>query len=430
VDLLRKLSRVRWPSAPAVEESDTGPPPEIKRSTGVLDDLRARIEARIARDRTSLYAPRPPQPIALPGRLVPTADGDLHLLDVALPPDHHHGHTPVAEAFRADMAAIARLARDPSLAGIDPKRMLFLDTETTGLSGGTGTLPFLIGYAFFEDDSLLVHQLFLHRPGEERPMLKTLAERLKTASMLVTYNGKSFDLPLLLCRFVLNHVAVGTLPPHLDLLHAARRVYKRRLGTMRLTHVEAAILRMHRECDIEGREIPAIYWSYVRGGSIGPMAVVLEHNRNDVVALAALLGRIGAQIARVRRKDEPEDHLSIALAEMRAGEAARAYAFALAAAEGGGDLETTIAARVLMAKIDCQRCQYVDARFHLESALAIAPRPELHLRLARVCEHKLRDLASAITHAHCAAGAEAEEVHARRIARLERRISGSIARAR
>ncbi len=424
MDLLRKLSRVRWPSAPPSEPTGTeaGPQPEVNAASRVLDDLRARIEARIARDRTSLLLPRALATTALPGRRVPTDDGDLYLVDAILPPDHHHGHAPVASAIHVDMTPIARLARDPSLAGIDPKRTLFLDTETTGLSGGTGTLPFLIGYAFFEDDSLAVHQLLLHRPGEERPMLKTLAERIKTSSMIVTYNGKSFDVPLLLCRFVLNHVAVGTLPPHLDLLHAARRVYKRRLGAMRLAHVEASILQMRRERDIEGHEIPAIYWSYVRDGSVGPMTVVLEHNRNDVVALAALLGRIGAQIAGVRREDEPEDHLSIALAEMKAGEGARAYEFASAAAGGGGDIETTIAARVLLAKIDYQRCQYVDARFHLEAALAIAARPELHLRLARLCEHKLRDFASARAHAQRAVAAEPDEVHARRIARLERRM--------
>ena len=111
-----------------------------------------------------------------------------------------------------------------------------LDTETTGLSGGTGTLPFLIGTARFEDDGrFLVEQLFLRRPGEEAPMLHWLASQLAATTCLVTYNGKSFDWPLLRSRFVMNRVPVPPLPPHLDLLHCARRVFARRNLGARLT---------------------------------------------------------------------------------------------------------------------------------------------------------------------------------------------------
>ena len=106
--------------------------------------------------------------------------------------------------------------------------MLFLDTETTGLAGGTGTVPFLVGLAWFEGRSLRVHQLFLRRLGEEAPMLRVLAERMAEPPAWSTYNGKSFDWPLLRTRFVLNRVPTPAELPHLDLLHCARRVFKHR----------------------------------------------------------------------------------------------------------------------------------------------------------------------------------------------------------
>ena len=123
---------------------------------------------------------------------------------------------------------MASLALDPRLAGVDFRRVLYLDTETTGLAGGTGTVPFLVGLAWFEERSLRVHQLFLRRLGEEAPMLRVLAERMAESSCLVTFNGKSFDWPLLRTRFVLNRVPVPAELPHLDLLHCARRVFKHR----------------------------------------------------------------------------------------------------------------------------------------------------------------------------------------------------------
>ena len=137
---------------------------------------------------------------------------------------------------------MASLALHPGLAGVDFQRMLFLDTETTGLAGGTGTVPFLVGLAWFEGRSLRVHQLFLRRLGEEAPMLRVLAERMAESSCLVTFNGKSFDWPLLRTRFVLNRVPAPAELPHLDLLHCARRVFKHRGSGTRLVHLEEQVL--------------------------------------------------------------------------------------------------------------------------------------------------------------------------------------------
>ncbi|HSI06085.1 MAG TPA: ribonuclease H-like domain-containing protein, partial [Myxococcota bacterium] len=112
---------------------------------------------------------------------------------------------------------------------IDFSRALYIDTETTGLSHGAGTLPFLIGMAWFDGTAVRVEQLVLRKPGEEGPMLEELAMRIASSSCIVSYNGKSFDWPLLRTRFVLNRMKVPEPEAHVDLLHCARRVYRRRL---------------------------------------------------------------------------------------------------------------------------------------------------------------------------------------------------------
>jgi uncharacterized protein YprB with RNaseH-like and TPR domain len=129
---------------------------------------------------------------------------------------------------------LAQLALNPELESIDLRRALFFDTETTGLAGGTGTVPFLIGIAWFEDESMRIQQLFLPEMGKEAPMLHWLRERVQQSSCVVSFNGKAFDWPLLRTRFVLNRVPAPSLPPHLDLLHCARRVLRPRLQSVRL----------------------------------------------------------------------------------------------------------------------------------------------------------------------------------------------------
>src|SRR5206468_1922487 len=157
-------------------------------------------------------------------------------------PGYRQGRVAIGAARIAQATTVASLALDENLRGIDTSRMLLVDTETTGLHGGAGTLPFVIGLAWFEGESLVVRQLFVPRPGQERPLLYRLAERLAMASVLVSFNGKCFDWPLLKARFVMNRIAGVQALPHLDLLHCARRVFKRRLGSTRLQDLEEQVL--------------------------------------------------------------------------------------------------------------------------------------------------------------------------------------------
>ncbi|MGZ3460955.1 MAG: ribonuclease H-like domain-containing protein, partial [Archangium sp.] len=206
--------------APPAEEPRKGPDPRVAALRRMLGDWAERQGAAVAR-----RGPSPaPRPGPLPAEPRTTPHGVVHVAERVLAPDHHHGNAPLAEALDVEPALVASLALQPGLVGVDFQRMLFLDTETTGLAGGTGTVPFLVGLAWFEGRSLRVHQLFLRKLGEEAPMLRVLAERMAESSCLVTFNGKSFDWPLLRTRFVLNRVSPPAELPHLDLLHCARRV--------------------------------------------------------------------------------------------------------------------------------------------------------------------------------------------------------------
>ncbi|MCY1003796.1 ribonuclease H-like domain-containing protein [Myxococcus sp. MISCRS1] len=374
--------------------------------------------------------PRPP-PGPLPVVAQETPHGTVHVSERLLPPDHHHGSAPVAGALDVEGALVARLALHEDLAGVDYQRMLFLDTETTGLAGGTGTVPFLVGLAWFEGRSLRVHQLFLRKLGEEAPMLRVLAERMARSSCIVTFNGKSFDWPLLRTRFVLNRVKAPAELPHLDLLHCARRVFKHRGAGTRLVHMEEQVLGLRRVDDVDGSLIPDLYFRYLRGGDGASLTPVLEHNANDLLLLAALLGemvrrfRAGDGTA-VPRDEDPRDLLGFASVALRAGDHTRARAFAAAATKGSGTVG--MEAHALASRLARMAGEPQAAADHLHQALQSArgfQAASLHLELTKLYEHSLKDLAAALRHARLSAAAELPEDHRRRIVRLEGRIDRS-----
>src|SRR5499427_1247780 len=185
----------------------------------------------------------------------------------------------------------------------DPDRWLFLDTETTGLAGGTGTYAFLIGLAWWDAGGLQVEQLFLRDFSEEYSLLQELAARIAERPVLVTFNGKTFDWPLLESRFTMTRcVKVPQLLAHLDLLHPARALWKLRLGSVRLVELEryvldASRLGWHREDEVISSLIPQLYFDYLRGGSPYPLAGVLKHNQMDLRGLATLFGKINSLLA-------------------------------------------------------------------------------------------------------------------------------------
>src|ERR1700722_14163514 len=178
-------------------------------------------------------------------------------------------------------AAVLRLlAPDAATEVSDPKQWLFLDTETTGLMGGTGTYPFLVGIAWWDAGGLEVEQFFMRDYHEEQALLVTLAERLAERRVLVTFNGKSFDWPLLETRYKMTRkIPAPVLRGHLDFLHPARNLWRIRLGSVRLAELEKHVLGWDRGADLISAMIPQFYFDYLRGGSPEPLVQIFLHNQ-------------------------------------------------------------------------------------------------------------------------------------------------------
>jgi hypothetical protein len=184
-------------------------------------------------------------------------------------------------------------------AAADPAKWLFLDTETTGLAGGTGTYAFLVGVAWWEAGGLQVEQFFMRDYTEEHSLLEALAARLRERPVLVTFNGKTFDWPLLETRYRMTRCIPAPEPAaHLDLLHPARALWRLRIGSVRLAEIERQVLARHgglawsRAADVRSEMIPHIYFQFLRGGSPDLLMDVLRHNVMDLRGLALLAGRV------------------------------------------------------------------------------------------------------------------------------------------
>ena len=205
-----------------------------------------------------------------------------------------HGDHPLSIASKTDWKRIAELAKDEGFRSVKLRECVFLDTETTGLSGGAGTTVFLTGLAFLEKRSLIVEQIFLRTFDEEPGALTHVAKRLREHPLQVTFVGKCFDRHRLASRMTMHRVESNVLDPrHLDLLYLSRRAWGQELPDTRLRTLEEERLGLFREDDLPGSEAPAAWLDWLRDGD-GPVDRVLEHNRLDVLSLVTLLGVLGA----------------------------------------------------------------------------------------------------------------------------------------
>ncbi len=175
---------------------------------------------------------------------------------------------------------------------VDPRSLLFFDTETTGL-GGAGTVAFLIGCGSLTDEGFEVRQYLLPDYSDEAAMLEAVLEEISGGKVMVSYNGLAFDMAVIRDRMIINRVAKDVEPAgHLDLLHPTRRLFRRRLRDCTLTNIERELFQYYRENDIPGYLIPSVYFSWVSDETIDFMNDVLEHNRQDIFALHFLTGMI------------------------------------------------------------------------------------------------------------------------------------------
>jgi uncharacterized protein YprB with RNaseH-like and TPR domain len=274
----------------------------------------------------------------------------------------------------------------------DPSQWLFLDTETTGLMGGTGTYPFLVGIAWWDAGGLQIEQFFMRELSEEHALLVTLAERMAARPVLVTFNGKSFDWPLLETRYRMTRT-IKSSPPHthLDFLHPARNLWRIRLGSVRLAELEKHVLGWNRGADLISEMIPQFYFDYLRGGAPEPLVQVFLHNQMDLRGLAGLASRIVTILA------EPETHRMTDGLELfgvsriceRRGETARArkhYAQSLAATLPA---ETDRAARRSLARLAKRERDFLSACELWESILGNSREGlEAYEQLAIYYEHQ------------------------------------------
>jgi uncharacterized protein len=225
-----------------------------------------------------------------------TAAGEAFYVETRYPLEYCRGPLPLEFCFDIPGEAWQLLGRVPPT--IDLRRAAFFDTETTGLAGGTGTYAFLVGLGFFEGYEFIVRQYFLRDYPEEDAMLEALTDDLNRFDLLVSFNGKSFDWPLMETRF---RMARRRVPlsgaPHLDLLHPARRLWKERLGSCNLTNLEEKVLGVQRYGDVPGELIPPLYFDYLRTGRAEPLVDVILHNRLDIVSLVSLAGWMGNMTA-------------------------------------------------------------------------------------------------------------------------------------
>jgi uncharacterized protein YprB with RNaseH-like and TPR domain len=417
-----KLERVRFvPShrndAPRAEPSiDASADPLPSDPRARLDVLRDRIARILAKSPPARKRSDPTQG-DLPFVRESTAAGSLYVRRKRLSTAHRVGRAPVHVGRDASAGMLALLALDPSLVAADPARAVYLDTETTGLSGGAGTVPFLVGLAWFEEvpsgpAALVVEQFLLRELGEEGPLLDRLAERAAAASMLVTYNGKSFDMPLLASRLVLSRRAPLPPLPHLDLVHVARRIHRHRIAQLTLRDVESQVLGFERTADISGGEVCSRYSHFLRTGDESALTAVVDHNEWDIVAMAALVGLYGEPLAGL----SPVDWAGVARAVRRAGSLELAGEIADRAVMGGGGAEA-VRARGEIAKA---RGDKALALRDFASLVETVDDPSLRLELAKLYEHHAKAPLAALELVSRGTG-ESPEASERRRSRLERK---------
>ena len=291
-DLRARLERLGRPARPPGESRDPGPlPPSLAERIARLRTRSAEINARRPTD-TEL-AQRLGGTVVSPGLLA---------VERSFPLPFAHGATRIADA--ETLAEGVRLSLDADTA-IEPEDLLFLDTETSGLAGGTGTAAFVLGLATVRDGVLAVRQLLMTGFGGERALLEALGRALCAHDCLVTFNGKSFDLPLLRARTRLAGLAWPEgAQRHLDLLHVTRRRLREGWADCRLRTAEEQALGFARVDDFPGSEVPAAWQRWLQRGDAAPLPRILDHNREDLLSLAGLL----AVLAQPTRREAPLLH--------------------------------------------------------------------------------------------------------------------------
>ncbi|MCI5846099.1 MAG: ribonuclease H-like domain-containing protein [Clostridiales bacterium] len=274
--------------------------------------------------------------------------------------------------------------------------ILFLDTETTGLSGGAGTVAFQVGAGYFTQSGFVVEQWLMHDYSQEAMLLAALNGLMKRFSVICTFNGRTFDVPLLKTRFLMNRIAGPRIPAiHADVLYPARRVWKLRLKSCTLGHLEEELLGVIREDDLPGALVPQAYFQYLKDGNFAPMERILAHNRQDIVSLAQLFFFLYQQAKHPEQMNHAEDLFSLARSLEKQGQRESAVKCYRLLSKGSLRAQGFAA----LAR-DARRQGQTDAAVKLYQAmLRRGEQPvESCEALAKLYEHQLKDPAQAISY--------------------------------
>ena len=333
----------------------------------------------------------------VPGEIIGNEEeGGFYLVRTDFSLDTPHGEVTLGEGLDVTPEHIAFSACDSELEAFDPRTTVFMDTETTGLAGGAGTVPFLIGLGYYEGDAFRLDQCFMRDFDDEEPMLAYLAPLLGRFDTVVSYNGKSFDMPLLRARFIQNRIPFRLDSAcHFDLVHAARRFWKGRLGDCSLGNVERSVLGIHRHGDVPSSEIPQIWFDYLRTRDARRLEAVFYHHRMDILSLVALTALLS------RNLDLPNgqgfEHATDRFSLLRIHFRQKRYEDVTRLAQDLLDTETDPFIRreslEMLALAHKRRQRFLDMEQAWETLLDEFPRHLLaRLELAKHHEHRTRNL--------------------------------------
>ena len=281
-----------------------------------------------------------------------------------------------------------------SLSDIDPSSLLFLDTETTGLNGGAGTVAFLIGLGQFSGDEFVVTQYLMRDYDEEPFVLAPVLDALSRCEAVVTFNGASFDMPLIQSRLTMNRMhGAYEAPDNIDLVHIARRVFKMRVRPCKLTQLESEIFNTPREDDLPGSEVPARYFTYIKTREAALLEDIIEHNAQDIVSMARLMYALVNLHERPLEAADQRDLYSLGRVFEKRGEGERAKAcFRLCRDSGVRDLAQLRLSEILRREGNAREAAEGYERLRLSGRGGA----KVYIALAKLYEHRFRDPARAL----------------------------------
>jgi hypothetical protein len=333
----------------------------------------------------------------VPGKYIEVGSSSVYVIEAEYPHQYHHGKFKLAiESSLVPIVQWARLSNNPE---IHPNTCVFLDTETSGLAGGTGTFAFLVGVGHHDQYGFHLKQFFMPDPLEEPALLLSLEEYLSPYQSIVTFNGKSFDIPLLNTRYTLQgwQTPFGNLA-HIDLLHLARRLWRNRLPSRTLSNLEYQILGATRtEDEVPGWMIPELYFEYLRSQDARPMKRVLYHNAMDVLTMSALLNYISSMLNQPLMEGSIEnmDRAAIARIYEEIGQEERAIQIYQRSIDNGLPTNIYLTSLSHLAAIHKRRGEY-EIAIKLWEVAAQNKEISACIELAKYYEHRTQEFPRAI----------------------------------